>query len=428
MRERIRIAQIIEEHWESFQKEVLPKYQPKREDSIRVEVEKMLACHEGRLGYAEYICEHCQERRRICFSCKGKFCPKCGKVYTDKWVLRMKEHLLEVPHRHLVFTLSDTMRPLIWEHHERLLRLMMDVAAQTVEEVVAERHRGLEVGIVLTVHTVGRDLKYNPHVHLLLTEGGLGEDGQWHSISYLPYPLLRRKWQYLLLTGLREELGKSPELSSQIDEWFRKHPDGFYVYAEKQLKQVRFVARYLGRYLCRSALGEYKIIKYDGEQVTFWYEDHRSGMRVVETLGAHEFIKRLVNHIVKSGFKKVRHYGLYARRRKNKVRLILCRSKGFIQQNLKFVEVRVKPKSFRMRIIESFGEDPLLCPRCGREMALYRIWHPKYGELYNYWEELQEVESGRSPPEKEEKTTKKTSGNDSYEPIGAGSQLCMSFV
>jgi len=353
-------------------------------------VEKMLSCREPSNGYAEYICTHCGTKKRCPFTCKGRFCTSCGKKYTDEWVQRTVGELIDVSHRHLVLTVAEELREVLFWHRS-LLKVMMDCAAKTALEVLQSQKSEVVPGILAVVHTFGRDLKFNPHVHLLITEGGLRGE-RWEPIPFLPYALLRKKWQYHLLTEIKRRWAKSREDSRFIDRLFKENVQGFYVNGESQMTSSRYAARYIGRYIARPALAEHKVTGYDGQWVTFWYESHEEKRRVYRRLEAREFIGRLIDHIPLKGFKMVRHYGLYARRSKGIALEILSKCRNFLQQSFAFLSAPAKVLSWRQRLIQTFGQDPLRCPRCGEEMELWRIWHPRYGDLFDFGRDSPGVE------------------------------------
>lgn len=261
---------------------------------------------------------------------------------------------------------------------------MMDCAAKTALEVLRSKGSDAEPGMMTIAHTFGRDLKFNPHVHMLITEGGLRSDDEWEEIPFLPYGLLRKKWQYYLLTEIKKGLPKTRENSILIDKLFKKNGKGFYVNGESKMTSARYAARYIGRYVARPAIAEYKIIRYDGERVVFWYESHKTGQKEYKKLEIADFIKQLISHIAIKGFKMVRHYGIYSRRTNSAVIEILKGCKRFIQLSFEFIKGKVKAKSWRQRVIESFGKDPLSCPKCKGEMILWRLWHPEYGDIYDF--------------------------------------------
>ena len=377
----ISIKSIFSDHWKSIKLELSRRYESSHWKSIVESVEKMLSCREPSNGYAEYICTHCGTKKKCSFTCKGRFCTSCGKKYTDEWVQRTVDELIDVPHRHLVLTVAEELREVLFWHRS-LLKVMMDSAAKTALEVLQSQKSGAVPGILVVVHTFGRDLKFNPHVHLLMTEGGL-RGGQWEPIPFLPYALLRKKWQYHLLTEIKGCWAESREDSRFIDRLFKDNVQGFYVNGESRMTSSRYAARYIGRYIARPALAEHKITSYDGEWVTFWYESHEEKRRVYRRLEAREFIERLIDHLPLKGFKMVRHYGLYARRSKGMALEVLSKCGNFLQKSFAFLSAPAKVLSWRQRLIQTYGRDPLRCPRCGEEMELWRIWHPKYGDIFD---------------------------------------------
>ncbi|XCN72196.1 MAG: transposase [Candidatus Electrothrix aestuarii] len=149
------------------------------------------------------------------------------------------------------------------------------------------------------------------------------------------------------------------------------------------MTSARHAARYIGRYMARPALAEHKITNYDGEEVTFWYIDHKTEVKVTEAIPAKEFIQRLIDHIPLKGFKMVRHYGLYSRRTKTIAIEILMDCKRFIQKTFEFMKSDSRSLSWRERLVQSFGKDPLTCPNCKEKMFLWRIWHPDYGDIFD---------------------------------------------
>ena len=377
----ISIKSIFSDHWKSIKLELSRRYESSHWESIVESVEKMLSCREPSNGFAEYICPYCGTKKKCPFTCKGRFCTSCGKKYTDEWVQRTVDELIDVPHRHLVFTIAEELREVLFWHRS-LVKAMMDCAAKAAWEVLQSQKSEAVAGILVVVHTFGRDLKFNPHVHLLMTEGGL-RGGQWEPIPFLPYALLRKKWQYHLLTEIKGQWARSREDSRFIDRLFKENGQGFYVNGESQMSSSRYAARYIGRYIARPALAEHKITSYDGQWVTFWFESHEEKRKVYRRLEAREFIERLIDHIPLRGFKMVRHYGLYARRSKGIAGEILSRCRNFLQQSFAFLSAPAKVLGWRQRLIQTFGQDPLLCPRCGEEMELWRIWHPRYGDIFD---------------------------------------------
>ena len=311
----------------------------------------------------------------------------------------MTQEILDTPHRHLVFTIPEQLRGKIYWNRE-LLKVLSDTAAR----VVMENIQDVTAGIITVVHTFGRDLGFNPHVHVLVTEGGFDNNAKWLGIYFLPYSKLRKQWQYYLLTELRKHLPKKKEISGLIDRLFAEYPKGFYVNAESRMDDAQKAAKYVGRYIARPAIAESRIQGYDGEAVTFSYEDHETGETKLEILPVLQFIGRLIMHIPRKGYQMVKRYGLYARHIRPVFRKALELIRKARQLVFSFFSGR---DTWRQRIINRFQKDPLLCPICGIEMELWFIWHPEYGVLYNIVtdgpfdnEQNQEKEEqSNSPPE-----------------------------
>ena len=155
--------------------------------------------------------------------------------------------------------------------------------------------------------------------------------------------------------------------------------------AQRDLTKIKEAAKYIGRYLSRPAIAEYRISGYDGKSVTFCYEDKNSREKITVKMDALDFIDKLVNHIHSNGFRVVRRYGLYSRR-KNKFSIEIVKLYNFMKQRNIFELIQKhknRKKSFKERLIETFGVNPCICTSCGNEMMLWEIWHRKYGVIYN---------------------------------------------
>lgn len=377
------IKKIFKDHWKLFESEYGNRIRP----AVKKEILKMIKCMDIANGYIEYKCS-CGETKRVGFSCKSRLCNSCGKVKIDKWVEEVTEDMLNVSHRHMVFTIPKELREVFLERRE-LLRILPDLAAEVIMNFFKDRSKKEEYvpGIIAVIHTFGRDLKWNPHVHMLVTEGGLGNSGKWKDINYVHYEILRNSWQFLLLSKIKEEYSQNAKIKRTIAKLWKQKDKGFYVYGEGRMKTAYGAAKYIGRYMGRPAIAEYRVIGYDGKIVKFWYERHEDGQRVEEELPVYEFIKKVIRHIPEPQFKQVRYYGIYSRRKKGQVKRLLTYTD-------KVKTLTVKKLRWRERIIKSFGHDPLKCEHCGKLMRLYDIYYLKYGSMLKLYEKrmLQSVE------------------------------------
>ena len=194
-RNRITINHILKDNWDVYK---FKHRSELREVEIK-EVEKTITCQDNSRGYIVYECSNCGEIKIIHFGCNSRLCSHCGKKYTDKWSKELAGKTFDVKHRHIVFTIPDTLRPFFddWE----MLKLLMDIAIKVVKDVIKWK-MGKEIipGLIVVLHTYGKDMKFNPHLHCLLTEGGFKRDGTWVDIGIFPYTMLRKSWQYQSLT------------------------------------------------------------------------------------------------------------------------------------------------------------------------------------------------------------------------------------
>jgi len=392
-KEKITVKQIFMEHWGQFREKSWHGIPIDMQKSVEESVTKMLGCGDPKNGYTKYVCTECGEEKVVGFTCKSRFCNPCGKVYIENWVNKQVENIIETPHRHAVFTVPAEIRGKIY-WNKRLIKDMSDRVAGLIERWYKQRNKSLDyrVGIITVVHTFGRDLKFNPHIHVLVTEGALDKYNVWKSVGYIPYEYLRKAWQKVLLDLIKEKFGHDTKIRNLINILYHRYPKGFYVHAGTRMRDARGAAQYIGRYLARPAIAEYRIIKYDGQNVRFWYEDHNTGKRVEVELSAVEFIGKLVMHIPPKYFKMVRRYGLYQRNKNNQAQKIVSLWNYIKTKNLKKTnKTKSKKLSWKERIRKEFGDNPIACPKCRNEMELWTIWHPKYGYIYEFLKDGPEV-------------------------------------
>jgi hypothetical protein len=390
----IKIKKIFADHWDKFARVNLHKIPKDMVDSVTESVEKMLRCGDPKYGYIEYICLDCGKHRKIVgFSCKSRFCNRCGKVYIENWINKQVERIIDVSHRHTVFTIPVELRSKFYWHRD-LLKDLSDGVAEVIQYWYRNKakRKGYEVGIITTVHTFGRDMSFNPHVHALVTEGALDKHKNWKDVGYIPYEYLRKSWQKVLSDIIKNKFGQEPGIKKHITDLYHRYPKGFYVHAKTRMKDARGAAKYIGRYLARPAIAEYRIINYDGKNIKFWYIDHTDHKRKEKELDALEFIGKLIMHIPKKHFKMVRRYGLY-RRDINKLAQKVVGLYNYIKTK---ISSKLKPRvtrkrAWKERLIQNFGKNPLICPSCKSEMELWIIWHPRYGYIYNAYTDLREV-------------------------------------
>lgn len=388
--------QIFEDHWEEFKKHH-PMY---NNPDIEKEVKKMLGCGDPENGYAKYICPKCLETKVVPFSCKSSFCLTCGRKNLDKWVRNIMSRLFKgVRYKHIVLTLPQV----LWIYFYRnigLLEKLMECGISFMREWVVELKGGdIECGIMQVIQTNGRSASYNPHLHHIMTWGGLrGNEGcnkEWERFDFVPFKLLHKKWKYHVLKMMEENISqKDREGRDLIKELWEKYPEGFVVdVSTEDVPNSKGLAAYLVKYVISPPIALSRIIKYNGKKVRYWYKDHRTKKAEEVEIPALEFIGRMVQHIRGKNFQRIRYYGLHATCMEDKIRIILKELLRESKEGYKDLIEHNEKKGYRQSIKESFGIDPLECKRCKEEMWLLEIWHPKYGVMHD---EIERIREGRS--------------------------------
>ncbi len=382
------IAEIFRTHWRRY----LAWRGDETDSWIRQVVAKMLACRTPTLGCHLYVCPDCQVVRLVPHSCKTSFCSSCGTARTDAWCQELLSEILEVPYRHLVFTLPKELRHLIRTNKPVLLNALYRAAAQALLSLTAgqpepkpginrgrmrRKRKPYLPGFIVIVHTFGSDLKFNPHVHILVTAGGLSPDHtRWidaPSRSLVRGLDLAREWKKNVMAEIQRAeddgllhhppFGGDPNNPTKVSALLicvaKKR---WWIHIGPTLKEVDHALRYCCRYTRRPVIGEMRIVSYDGNKVDFLYNDYYDGSTKVMRRSALYFIHRLIQHIPPKNFIQVRYYGLFANARRGELLPLARRLLGRRKRR------RRPPLHWRQRRIRQNDTDPLTCPQCGQTM------------------------------------------------------------
>ena len=426
--DRDTFKQIFRDHWEDFKARYRRYDAPRYNETVR----KMLDCGDpDQMGFVQYRCTHCGQTRRIAFTCKSSFCLSCAKVYTDRWAEFIGRRLLPgVTYRHVVLTMPDFLHPWFYRDPTLLSSFMQTGNAFLGDLLQTYTGRELDIGAVIVLQTAGRSGHYNPHLHILVTAGGLNPQGQWTPVSYIPYELMHRKWQYHLLTMLRENVA-DPAVRKDIDRAWRDYPKGFVAFLQPGSVPPggKGLAGYLAKYVVSPPISVRRIESYDEQTVRYWYQDHKTGTVQHERLGVLRFIGRMVQHILPKGFQRIRYYGLHGNVRYEKMRRYIAKVlPAHMPEDP--TGYRVLPRRpFAELFFKSFGKDPLRCPRCGERMELELIEHPAYGTIKEF--ELYEVESPHERRGCQRRSSGMAEGNaqgDALAPARRMGQLPLPFL
>ena len=377
--------QIFAEHWDAFA-HAHPRYQTPYYEGL---VARMLACgNPEQMGYVEYRCLRCgQGTHRVAMSCKSSLGLRCAKVHVDNWVSQVSQVLhAGVIYRHIILTVPAMFRTSFYQNAAILLSAFMRCGAQCLEDFFSTvRGKALRGGYITVLHTHGRNGQYHPHLHLLATSGGYDAEGErWAHLQYLPYDLLRRKWQWHLLSMVRKTLA-TEAMNQLVDACFRKYPNGLVANVQKGAvpAQYQSVARYIAQYVVSPPIAVRRIDRYDGTRVTYHYRSHRTERVEHETVDVDTFIGRMVQHTMPKGFKRIRYYGVQATKTFAKVKAVIQAALAKVEGVVKGAVKIIARLTYRQRYAQSTDRDPLICPHCRGEMEVWRIWHPTYGVIYD---------------------------------------------
>ena len=379
------IQQIFTENWEDFLSD--PEVLRKGLRPIVVqEVQKMMDCGTLAAGYEIYECPNCHRSHIICYTCKSRFCPSCSVKYAKQRAANVSSHTLDVDHRHIVFTIDDRLRQ--WFKEDRhMLNFLFDSAWKTIMYSFKKNCRKDDTftpGVMITLHTFGRSLIWNPHVHCLVTEGGMNKKHIYKHISYINYEVLRKSFMRTLIKEMREYIAtahpeKLKDFKMLASQMYSEHENGFYVNAPK-MKEKRgkdAVVSYIVRYTCRPVMASSRITEYDWKNgtVTYWYEDHKTNDHITVKEPVFTFMKKLIQHIPEAQFKMIRYYGIYAtcaHHHKKKVKTLI------LEHGHHWADA---PKHYRRDLIDTYGVDPLKC-ECGSYMVYIDNYIPSKGAQF----------------------------------------------
>jgi hypothetical protein len=269
------------------------------------------ACRTEELGGKLHQCDDCGKPFWCFHSCRNRACPKCHGKQTQEWLEKREAELLPCSYFHAVATVPSELRGVFKRHQKYMYGLLMKVSAEAVKELCAKkRHLGAQPGILAVLHTWNSQLGSHPHVHMLITGGGITTDGEhWEPARgefLVPVGVLSSK----IAAKFRDALKKQrPGLFASIPagvwqrEWvsFLKH----YGHGNDA------VLNYLSRYVFRTAISNARIIGMDHTHVTLRYKDHDADIWRTVRLPGVEFLRRFLQHILPRGFHKVRYYGLW---------------------------------------------------------------------------------------------------------------------
>lgn len=378
------MADVLRRFGEAYRREYA--LTPEQEQVFR----DLLACRTELLGGHLDVCDRCGYTAPSFNSCANRHCPKCQSYEQAKWVTGRMQRILPVPYFHVVFTVPHALNGLARGNQRAFYSLLFQAASRTLLDLSADPDRlGAQPGATAVLHTWRRDLGYHPHVHCIVTGGGLALDGSsWVRPRYdgnflFPVKVLSRlfrgKFLALLDRAVKDSRiclgGTDPSLESQAfaqlkDQLYRKE---WVVYAKRPFAGPEQVFRYLGLYTHRVGISNHRLLRMDAESVTFATKD---GGTV--TVSGVEFLRRFFLHVLPKGFVKIRHYGLHAPG--NATTRLEHARELLRQEGLEAARPEV-PDSWAELVEKLIGSDPTRCPACKEGTLVRFVMDMTTGEL-----------------------------------------------
>ena len=369
-RTKFDVGQIIRDYSEDFYKKypVVPQ--------VRKSFSSMAACRTKTLGGHVEICPECGEKHVSYNSCRDRHCPKCQNKEREMWVEMRKEEILPgARYFHVVFTVPDILHPLAMSHMREFYSCMFRAAWSTLKKFYDAK--GLQGGMTSILHTWGSNLYYHPHIHCIVTGGGVDKNGVWHHLEgckgakefLFPVRALssvfRAKFMAMFTSALKESNEKIPQ-----DVRKKCMEKGWVVYSRPPAKGVNQVLEYIGRYAYRVAISNSRILNYSDGMVTYDWKNYRQGGRHSQMkMKAVSFLRLLSQHILPPGFVRIRHYGLLSPSNRDKVR------KAQIQLGGTPVPKLRKKKPY-LQICDEKGWKIGYCTHCECKMQIIEILEP----------------------------------------------------
>lgn len=332
-------------------------------------VNAIISCRSEKLGGHKLVCLDCGHEEISYNSCRNRHCPKCQGKDRMEWVEQRVKESLPIKYFHIVFTIPDTLNALIQQNKREMYEILFKAVGETLNESAKNpKNLGANVGFISILHTWGQNLLDHPHIHCVVTGGGLNKektkwirsrDNYFISVKILG-KLFRGKYLFYLkrlynegklsFHGKIEDIGDENSFNGFLSSCYSKK---WVVYSKKPFEDPIHILKYLGRYTHRVAIGNNRIINYRNGKVDFLWKDYRDGnKKKVMSLNVEEFMRRFLLHVLPKGFKRIRFYG------------ILCNS--YKQENLEIIRHLLVDEGI---LLPSLNEpeseyDATICPKC----------------------------------------------------------------
>ena len=302
----LEVADIVRLHGEAY----LRQYGSSLSSAQKRALRDISACRTPLLGGHVYQCGHCQEKVFSYHSCRNRSCPKCHQAQTERWIEKQRSRLPACSYFLVTFTLPAELRPLARTHPKKIYSLLMKAAADALQKLAADPQflGGARLGILAVLHSWTRAMLFHPHVHMLVTAGGLAPGQTWVSPKHRKFLVPDRALSIIFRAKFCAGLKRAGLLSNAPIPVWKKN----WVVHSQHAGRGDKVLDYLARYVFRIAISNSRLESIDNGIVRFRYRDNRSQQIRRVTLPGIQFIARFLQHVLPRGAVKVRYYGIFS--------------------------------------------------------------------------------------------------------------------
>jgi hypothetical protein len=355
-------------------------------------------CRTASLGGHVEQCEDCAHTRIAYNSCRNRSCPKCQWPAAAAWLAARAAELLPVRYFHVVFTLPPVIGAIAFQNKTKVYGLLFKAAAETLTTLAADpKYLGADLGVIAVLHTWGENLQHHPHLHSIVSGGGISPNGKrWIACApeFLPRDAVSTLFRRLFLKGLTAafdagelqfftDLVGLNEAKTFAAALAPLHTAEWGVYAKEPFAGPKQVLAYLARYTHRVAITNSRLVDLDATHVSFRWKDYREGdhSNEVMRLEIGEFIRRFLLHVLPSGFHRIRHYGFLANGQRAG-KLTLCRSLLGVPTPLMHRNNEHQEQEKNSAITKDEDEIPP-CPCCGGRMKFMSTFEGPFSRPFH---------------------------------------------
>ena len=364
-------------------------------------IDKFLACRDMSKGFIKFKCPLCPIIHKFPLTCKSKLCPSCGFKYSSIWSQNTMKHILNIEHRHVLFTIPKECRQFFF-YDRKLLSKLSDAVNEIFKfcfhNISKKNLRKNKIskfskkyftdsdivhyGLISIIHTFGRDLKWNPHIHAIVSLGGFTKNFDFKKMRHFNVDTIAGQWKYHVLKIIQNGEYHDSKIKKKaldtVSKLYREDKRFFFNVGDGDINSTEGIIRYLGRYLARSPVAEYKITEIDDDNVTFFFNDLANNKKKTYiTMPAKKFISQILIHLPPKNFKMVNRYGFYSRHISDELKKAMEPFKK---------NIAVSKYSFYQRqMYITFGMNPFYCPECKVKMIVWEFYHYLYPPLKKYY-------------------------------------------